>query len=233
MSVPVLIYHQIAELPQKDVDYKGLFVHPDSFRRQMLCLKYLGYKGLSVRDAWPYLRGEEQGKVVVITFDDGFRNTLENAAPVLADCGFTATNYFVANQIGGSNVWDQGEGIPDTPCMNLMQMREWDALGHEVGAHTLDHVLLTKTTDSEALRQITESKLKLEDMLGGAVTNFCYPYGGNSQRHREMARNAGYQSAVTTVSRSSMPDDDIYGIPRLYIRYRHSLIEALLRIMLK
>ncbi|MEN5300327.1 polysaccharide deacetylase family protein [Ochrobactrum sp. S1502_03] len=233
MAVPVLLYHQIAALPQRRVPYQGLFVHPDSFRRQMLCLKYLGYKGLSVRDAWPYLRGKKQGKVVVITFDDGFLNTLENAAPVLADCGFTSTNYFVANQIGGSNIWDREDGIPDTPCMNMLQMREWDALGHEVGAHTLDHVLLPETDDPEARRQIAESKLKLEDMLGKPITNFCYPYGGNNPIHREMVRDAGYESAVTTVSRSAKPDDDIYGIPRLYIRYRHSTFEALLRIMLK
>lgn len=233
MAVPVLLYHQIAVLPQRNVPYQGLFVHPDSFRRQMRSLKYLGYKGLSVRDAWPYLRGEKQGKVVVITFDDGFRNTFENAAPVLADCGFTATNYFVANQIGGSNVWDQKEGLPDTPCMSLSQMREWHALGHEVGAHTLDHVLLPDTNDHEARRQISESKIKLEDMLGSSVPNFCYPYGGNNQRHREMVREAGYESAVTTVSKSAKPDDDIYGIPRFYIRYRHSVAEALLRIMLK
>lgn len=233
MSVPVLLYHQIAALPERKAPYQGLFVHPDSFRKQMLALKFLGYKGLSVRDAWPYLRGEKQGKVVVITFDDGFLNTLENAAPVLADCGFTATNYFVSNQIGGSNVWDSKEGIPNTACMSVSQLREWADLGHEVGAHTLDHVLLPETPEIEARRQITESKRALEDMLGSEVTNFCYPYGGNKPIHREMVQDAGYKSAVATVSRSSKPDDDPYGIPRLYIRYKHSIIEALLRVMLK
>lgn len=233
MAVPVLVYHQISALPQRNAPYQGLYVHPDSFRRQMQCLKYLGYRGLSVKDAWPYLRGEKNGKIVVITFDDGFLNTLENAAPVLADCGFTATNYFVANQIGGGNVWDRKEGIPTSPCMNVSQMREWAAMGNEVGAHTLDHVLLTETPAVEARRQIFESKLVLEDMLGSAVTNFCYPYGGNDRVHREMVQEAGYRSAVTTVSRSSKPDDELYGIPRLYIRYRHSIFEALLRIMLK
>ncbi|MCL7999471.1 polysaccharide deacetylase family protein [Brucella sp. 21LCYQ03] len=233
MTVPVLLYHQIAALPQRNAPYQGLFVHPASFRRQMLWLKYLGYTGLSVRDAWPYLRGEKSGKVAVITFDDGFLNTLENAAPALAECGFTATNYFVANQIGGSNIWDRKDSIPDTPCMNALQLREWASLGHEVGAHTLDHVLLPQTPDDEARRQITQSKHVLEDILGSAVTNFCYPYGGNNPIHREMVRDAGYQSAVTTQSRSAKPDDELFGIPRLYIRYRHSVAEALLRVMLK
>ncbi|MFD1197600.1 polysaccharide deacetylase family protein [Brucella gallinifaecis] len=233
MSVPVLLYHQIAELPDPKVPYKGLFVHPRSFRSQMRWLKGLGYKGLSVRDAWPYLRGEKKGKVVVITFDDGFLNTLENAAPALAEVGFTATNYFVANQVGGSNVWDEKENIPLSPCMNVAQLREWDSLGHEVGAHTLDHCLLPQLPFADAHRQISECKGALEDMVGSEVSSFCYPYGGNEQIHRQIARESGYTSATTTISRRAKPDDDVFGIPRIYIRYRHSTLEALLRVALK
>src|SRR5690606_17715746 len=82
-------------------------VHPDRFRQQMAWLKRLGYRGLSVRDAIPYIYGGKQGKVAVITFDDGFENVFRNALPVLEEFGFTATNYFVANQIGGFDLWDQ------------------------------------------------------------------------------------------------------------------------------
>lgn len=144
MAVPVLLYHQIAPLPHKKIPFRGLWVHPDKFRSQMAWLKRLGYQGLSLRDAMPYIKGEKTGKVAVVTFDDGFLNNYENALPVLSEFGFTATNYFVANQVGGSNVWDQAMGVPLTPCMSITQMREWAALGHEVGAHTLDHVNLER-----------------------------------------------------------------------------------------
>ncbi|WP_310016127.1 polysaccharide deacetylase family protein [Brucella pseudogrignonensis] len=233
MSVPVLLYHQIAELNDKTAPYRGLFVHPRKFRSQMIWLKKLGYRGLSVRDAWPYLIGEKKGKIVVITFDDGFLNTLENAAPSLAEVGFTATNYFVSNQIGGSNVWDAKEGIPPSPCMNVSQLRQWHALGHEVGAHTLDHCLLPQLTFREARRQISDCKGALEDILGSKVSNFCYPYGGNDPVHRQIAREAGYKSATTTTSRRVTSNDDVFGIPRIYIRHTHSTLEAILRIALK
>ncbi len=124
--------------------FRGLWVHPDKFRSQMAWLKRLGYQGLSLQNAMPYIKGEKTGKVAVITFDDGFLNNYENALPVLAEFNFTATNYFVANQVGGSNIWDQAMGVPSTPCMSVTQMREWAALGHEVGAHTVDHVNLEK-----------------------------------------------------------------------------------------
>src|SRR5690606_6876495 len=147
--------------------------------------------------------------------------------------GFTATNYFVANQIGGSNIWDQKEQIPLSACMNVAQMREWHSLGNEVGAHTLDHCLLPSLSYQEAHRQITDCKHALEDMLGTPVSNFCYPYGGNDPVHRRIAQEAGYDSATTTVSKRASVNDDPFGLPRIYIRYQHTTLQALLRIALK
>ncbi len=230
MSVPVLLYHQIAPLPQKNMPFHGLLVHPDRFRSQMKWLKRAGYRGVSLREAIPYIKGEKTGKVAAITFDDGFLNVLENAAPVLAEYGFTATNYFVANQIGGSNVWDQPLGVPKTPLMSLAQLREWAALGHEVGAHTLDHVHLTETPDDEARRQISQSKTILEDMLGDKVTAFCFPYGENNPVHREMAREAGFTTATTTVRGHAGPADDPFGLPRISIRRRDIWPKFLMRL---
>lgn len=233
MAIPVLLYHQIAPLPHDKIPFRGLWVHPDRFRSQMAWLKRLGYQGLSLRNAMPYIKGEKTGKVAAITFDDGFRNNYENALPVLTEFGFTATNYFVANQIGGSNVWDQALGVPLTPCMSLAQMREWAALGHEVGAHTLDHANLEKTPDEEARRQIKHSKTMLEDMLGSEVTNFAYPYGANHQIHRDMCRDAGFETATTTVRGRARLNDDPFGIPRVYIRRRDLAPKFVLRIMTK
>ncbi|MBN9044531.1 MAG: polysaccharide deacetylase family protein [Rhizobiales bacterium] len=233
MPVPILLYHSIAPLPQNMVRARGLWVHPDRFRSQMRWLKRTGYRGLSLREALPYIRGEKTGKVAAITFDDGFLNVLENAAPVLAEYGFTATNYFVANQVGGSNVWDQPLSVPPTPCMSAAQLRQWAALGHEVGAHTLDHVHLTQVPDDEARRQIAQSKTVLEDMLGAAVTNFCYPYGDNAPAHRDMAREAGFETATTTVRARARAGDDPFGIPRIYVRRRDVWPKFLIRLHLR
>lgn len=229
MPVPILLYHQIAPLPEGLKKHRGLWVYPENFRKQMFMLKRLGYKGLSMRDAMPYLREGKKGKVFVITFDDGFVNVLENAAPVLAECGFTATNYFVSNQTGGSNVWDIPKGLPKTDCMTAQQIREWAALGHEVGAHTVDHVNLNDMSDEEAYHQIKDCKKALEDISGTAVSNFCYPYGKNKPQHREMVREAGYDTATTTVKGRARPSDDAYGIPRIYIRRSDPLPYVLLR----
>ncbi|KXF77391.1 polysaccharide deacetylase [Paramesorhizobium deserti] len=218
MPVPILLYHQIDVPPAKRVPFRSMIVHPDAFRRQMAWLKRLGYRGLSLRDALPYIEGSKTGKVAVITFDDGFRDVYENALPVLQEYGFTATNFFVAGQIGGQNAWDIPIGVAPAPCMSASQMREWAALGHEVGSHTLDHVHLPDVPPKEARRQIGQSRDMLQDMLGMPVTSFAYPYGDENTNIRTVVREAGYTHATTTERRKARPVDDDLGLPRLTIR---------------
>jgi peptidoglycan/xylan/chitin deacetylase (PgdA/CDA1 family) len=218
MKIPILLYHQIDVPPDRRTPFRSMIVHPDRFRRQMRWLKRLGYKGLSLRDALPYIGGQEQGKVAIITFDDGFSSVYENALPVLQEHGFTATNFFVPNQIGGRNEWDIPLGVLPAPCMSVSQMREWAALGHEVGAHTLDHVHLPDVAPDEAERQIAGSRDVLQDILGSPVTSFAYPYGHENAGLREMVQEAGFTHAVTTERRKTQPRDDDFGLPRLTIR---------------
>jgi len=208
-----------------------MFVRPKSFARQMACLKMLGYQGLSLREAMPYIKGEKQGKVVVITFDDGFRNVFETAAPILRQYGFTATNFIVSNQIGGSNVWDQSLGIVETPCMDIAQLKEWLRMGHEIGSHTLDHAHLNRVPDDEAERQINESRAALEHLLDTRIESFAYPFGEESALHRRLVRDAGYRWAVTVERGNAWKGDDLYGLPRKTIRRSDTLLHFLRRVL--
>jgi peptidoglycan/xylan/chitin deacetylase (PgdA/CDA1 family) len=217
MSIPILMYHQVGEPSPRGTPYRGLTVHPASFRRQMTWMRRFGYRGLSMRDLMPFLRGERKGKVFGITFDDGFRNVHHNAMPVLTELGFTATNYFVARQFGGSNVWDHANGVPPSPLMTLAEMREWAAAGNEVGSHTLDHVHLPLLGQDEARRQIAASRQELQDASGGPVTAFCYPYGEYNATLMDMAREAGYDNATLTKRGLANAKDDLLGLPRVLV----------------
>lgn len=229
MSVPILLYHQIAQVPQKDMPVHGFLVHPTRFRSQMNWSKRAGYPGLSLRDVPPHIKGEKIGKVAASTFDDGFLNVLENAAPVLAEYGFTATKYFVANQIGGSNIWDKPLGVLKTPLMSLSQLREWAALGHEVSVHSLDHVHFTEAPDNEA-RIDFPIKDDSGDPQREEVTVFCFPYSENSSIHRVMAQEAGFKTATTTVRGRACLEDNLFELPRISIRRREIWPKFLMRI---
>jgi peptidoglycan/xylan/chitin deacetylase (PgdA/CDA1 family) len=78
------------------------------------------------------------------------------------------------------------------------QAREMDAAGIEIGSHTLSHPILTNIDGERLRRELTDSKSKLESILGRSVDLFCYPNGdSNDSVEREVAR-AGYRCAVTT-----------------------------------
>ncbi|WP_137933627.1 polysaccharide deacetylase family protein [Mesorhizobium comanense] len=218
MPIPILMYHQIDEAAGKDSPFAHLTVSPRAFRRQMNWLKRLGWTGLSMRDLKPYLSGERSGRVVGITFDDGFRNVHSSALATLARCGFTATNYLVSRQIGGFNKWDAGLGIPRWDCMSKEQVLDWKRSGHEVGAHTLDHIHLTAAAPAESRRQITDVRHELEDLTGDTVDAFCYPYGDVSEEIRSVVEEAGYTSATTIRSGRVRSGDDRLLLPRISVR---------------
>lgn len=225
--IPILMYHQIGPPAPRGTPYRSLVVHPDSFRRQMAWLRRLGFQGLSMRDLQPYLRGERRGRVVGITFDDGYRNVLQNALPVLRENGFTATNYFVAGQLDGSNVWDHAKGIPASPLMSASEIRCWAAAGMEVGSHTVDHLDLPLVPPAEAADQIARSRTLLEGLTGEPVTAFCYPYGHETAALRERVAEAGYTSATTTAAGLARPDDDPFGLPRVLVARSTHLLRFL------
>lgn len=217
MSIPILMYHQIAPLPPRTQPLWALTVAPERFRSQMAWMHRLGYQGLSQRALLPYLRGEKTGKVFGITFDDGFDNVREHAMPVLRDFGFTATCYFVARRIGGHNDWDAQYGVPAEPLMDVQGLRAWAAAGHEVGSHTLDHVHLPALSLDEARVQITQSRQALEDLSGSGVESFCYPYGEATPEIQDLVRRADYSNATMTHRGRARASDDAFDLPRVTV----------------
>jgi peptidoglycan/xylan/chitin deacetylase (PgdA/CDA1 family) len=214
-AIPILMYHQIDTRPERGAVMRGLVVSPAAFARQMGLLKTLGFQGLSMSALMPYLRGERQGKVVGITFDDGYVNNLDHAMPVLQHCGFSATCYVVSGQLGGSNVWDHSKGIAAKPLMQAAQARAWVAGGQEVGAHTRNHVDLRSLTAAQAQQEIAGCKAELEDASGAAVGQFCYPYGYYTPAHVAMVQGAGYAGATTTARGRSTPGNSVFELPRV------------------
>ena len=217
MNIPILMYHQIDEPPPRGAMLRGLVVAPKSFSRQMTVLKLLGYKGLSMRDLEPYLKGEKCGKVVGLTFDDGYQNNLQYALPALRKHGFTATCYGVSSMMGRTNSWDTHLGIAEKPLMSTEDWLAWRDAGMDVGSHTCTHADLTKLPPEKAREQIFTSKQALEKSLGCEVRHFCYPYGWFTPEHSTMVQQAGYVTATTTQRGRVHTGDDPYTLRRIMV----------------
>jgi peptidoglycan/xylan/chitin deacetylase (PgdA/CDA1 family) len=213
--IPILMYHQIELAPPKGAAYRSLYVSPAAFARQMAFLSLLGYRGLSMSSLLPYLKGERRGKVVGISFDDGYLNNLTHALPVLRKHRFSSTVYAVSQQVGQTNEWDRAAGIAPTPLMNAQQLRQWLDAGQEVGAHTRHHVRLTQADDLTCVDEISACKAELENMLNAGVRHFCYPYGEYGPGHVSQALAAGFESATTTQRGRCQLGEDLLQLPRV------------------
>ena len=169
-----------------------------------------------MRDMEPYLAGKKVGKVVGITFDDGYQNNLTNALPILKKYGFTATCYGVSSMIGGTNAWDRGK-VAEKPLMTLNEWRIWRDAGMDVGSHTQTHANLKNLSDEAAQQQIVQSKNELQQVLGADVRHFCYPYGWFKPEHEDMVRAAGYVTATSTRRGRAQPGDNPYALSRIMV----------------
>jgi peptidoglycan/xylan/chitin deacetylase (PgdA/CDA1 family) len=228
-ACPIFMYHNIGRAPRGLKRWRSLYVSPGAFARQMWLLKRLGYTGLSMSDAMPYLRGEQQGRIAVITLDDGYVDNLDSALPILQRYGFTATCYVVSGSIGRYNNWDAEKLGIQKPLMAPAQLRAWHEGGMEIGAHTRSHPHLTQCSNAQLHDEIAGSKADLEDVLGAPITQFCYPYGDMDDRVVEMARASGYAAATTTQRGRATIGMDLWRLPRVQVARHHILPQFAMR----
>lgn len=224
MAYPILMYHQIDASPARGTPLRGLTVTPGSFVRQMGLLRLLGYRGVSMTELEPYLRGDAVGKVVGITFDDGYRNNLEHALPILLRNGFTATCYAVSAPQHGRNAWDEAIGVPQKPLFTPADMRTWVEAGMDLGAHTRHHADLTAIGPEEARDEIAGCRQELEAITNREVRHFCYPYGRYTPEHVQMVKDAGYTTATTTHRGRAIAGDDLLELRRVLVAHSNHLL---------
>lgn len=221
VNIPILMYHSIEKMP-KSVLMRSMHVPPNRFNFQMWLLKILGYKGLSIKEIKPFLDGEKQGKVVGITFDDGYKNNLKNAAPILRKYGFSATCYIVSDCIGSFNSWDFDKGLPKLPLMDKSDIQKWLESGMDIGAHSKSHIDLTQINQKDLIKEINSCKEDLEKLFDVEVTDFCFPYGRFNEFVCKQTEIAKFITATTMNRGKAQFDSSKFMLPRIPINH-HTL----------
>lgn len=223
-KIPILMYHNIAPAP-RGKRLSSLYTHPQVFARQMKVLSILGYQGLSIDQIPPYLSGAKSGKVVGISFDDGYLDNLTNALPILKKYNFSATSYLVSGLLGKSNDWTRNQNVQEAQLMDISQVKSWLRGGMNIGSHTHSHVHLGQLPSQKAYDEIRISKEILEDTFSIPVTDFCFPYGEYTSETLIFLKKSGYKTAVSTRRGRASQEDDLLCLPRVHMTKRtHTLL---------
>lgn len=180
------------------------------FERQLRYFRNIG-EIIGIDDAVAMMTGGTpiDGRYLCITFDDGFKNWIENAVPILVGQQAVAA-FFVATGYIGTDVERDLERLLAFYDNDgrLMEFLNWDdcramtEAGMTIGSHSEGHVHLKDLSDDAVMGELTRSRSIIERETGKPCLHFCCPFGREGidydrDRHPEMAAAAGYVSFLT------------------------------------
>jgi peptidoglycan/xylan/chitin deacetylase (PgdA/CDA1 family) len=185
----VLYYHRIG--PFLPGEPRKMSVEPGRFRAQMevVARRWRPATLDEIVDGPP-------GNAVAVTFDDGYRDLMAHAVPVLRELRIPATFFVVAGAVGGKDAWYRG----DRELLTWEELEQLKFAGFEIGSHSMTHARLTEIGAEAARREIAESKRALEERLGVPVRHFAYPQGKHDEGVKRLVEEAGYRAAWATRS---------------------------------
>ncbi|MCK5806738.1 MAG: polysaccharide deacetylase family protein, partial [Lentisphaeria bacterium] len=107
------------------------------------------------------------------------------------------------------------ESSPNRLMLTWDEVREMQLNGISVGAHTVNHPMLTTSTESEARAELTRCKEQIEEQISTGCDLFAYPYGAYNASLARLTMASGYLAAFTTVPRFAAAGADPFTIGRL------------------
>ena len=184
-----LVYHTISthESPLPS----SIDISPERFESHLALLSERHAKVVGLRK---FLSVPDSENLIAITFDDGFRDNLTVALPLLEKYGLPMTLFMVAGYIGQEGYLNADE---------LRELAQHPLV--TIGSHGLWHRPFTALSDGEALYEFKESKGKLEDTIHEKVDMLAYPYGDCNTRIERICSHAGYTAAWSVWNGNNTP----------------------------
>ena len=207
-AVPILAYHYVRTDPDPtDVLGQRLSVTPRDFAAQMDLLHRSGAHAVSLADLLAAMRGDVllPPHPVVLSFDDGHADFLENALPVLQRDHLCATVFAVPDFLGKPSY------------LTVHQLETLAATGVRIGAHTMDHLDLNTQPPPVVADQVVRSADVLRALTGQPVRDFAYPYGSFDATAVAAVQAAGFDDAVALAAQLPESWAGRFTLPRVEV----------------
>jgi peptidoglycan/xylan/chitin deacetylase (PgdA/CDA1 family) len=195
-DVIVLCYHAVS--PRWTA---ALSVWPGTLDAQIGYLVERGWRPTTFSDA---VASTSPGKVLAITFDDGFASVKALAWPILRNHGAVATVFaptaFMDEHTdlewAGIDHWKNSVDSDELRAMDWDDLGELAQDGWEIGSHTCTHPRLTRLSDDALAHELSASRSICAERLGQPCRSIAYPYGDMNPRVVAAAAAAGYETGA-------------------------------------
>lgn len=164
----ILIYHQVGFKAGREME-----VTLENFLRQIDWLQ-ANRELVDLESAVRRWEEDQSDKLVVITFDDGYKDTFTTAFPILKERSIPFVVY-VTTEIVETARDDRHSGAIPVSWGELEVMLASGLM--TLGAHTRTHRDLRTLTEEEVIEELATSDDVIAERLGIPPRHFAYPFG--------------------------------------------------------
>jgi peptidoglycan/xylan/chitin deacetylase (PgdA/CDA1 family) len=191
----ILCYHSVGQL-ESGVNN----VEPRRFRRQIELALRAGFRFVT---ASRIAQAESGPLDLAITFDDGWKSVLSNAAPILRDYNIPWSLFVVTSWCDHRSSWTRQNILPWKDIEHLA------AHGATIGSHSLTHPDFALIDRYQMTDELRRSREIIRQRLGLMPTEFAIPYGQSMNWPHaagEIALTVGYDVVYAQAERTRPKD---------------------------
>jgi peptidoglycan/xylan/chitin deacetylase (PgdA/CDA1 family)/folate-dependent phosphoribosylglycinamide formyltransferase PurN len=229
--VIILLYHRVSDQFRDNVT-----IGIENFDRQMAYLS----SHCTVVSLKQIVEGDiprnSRKPVIAVSFDDGYLDNFEHAAPILIRHQVPCTFFISTEKIRDNQPFDHdiralGFGLDNMSWDQVRQMRDW---GLHFGSHTRNHVNLAEVDDQTAHEELQGSLQDIRTELKQDQVFIAFPYGRKKHitpQRIETIKGLGYGACFSAYGGLNTSDMDLFNIRRIGVNWAFDLatLQARLR----
>lgn len=208
---PILMYHEVGEAGSTpDGPVASWTVTAQQFRTHLAALADAGFTGMSI-ESWLERRQSDAAelKPVVISFDDGYAGSVENAIPALQEIGWTGTFFVISGRMGLADY------------ATAAAWRAASEAGMDIASHTATHPFLGALGPEAVRAELNDSRVALQEATGRTILGISWPNGDPPAGGTAMALECGYKWTATSRAGFATRRTSPLSLPRLPVRAWH------------